>query len=156
MSETTDPEVPALIRQGELIEEISSLLSESVTGDWTKLVLNRRALSMFSEETMQVTRPDGSTTGTLGPRQASKLFKELRHVMYRPGAGTWLSLEWTVTNQGGQRRADVDFNYDDEPAWRRDIDPGLYGLDLDKFPRREDAIPDWLKAKLAEARARAK
>lgn len=50
-------------RQGQLIEEISLLRSESVTGDWTKLVLNRRALSMFSEETMQVTHPDGSTTG---------------------------------------------------------------------------------------------
>lgn len=76
--------------------------------------------------------------------------------MYRPDAGTWLSLEWTIVNMSGDHTASVVFNYAQEPAWRRDIDPGLYGLDLDKFPRRDDAIPDWLKAKVAEARARAK
>lgn len=74
----------------------------------------------------------------------------------RPGAGIWPWLEWTVTNQDRQRKADVDFHYDDEATWRPDVDPGLYGLDLEKFPRSDDAIPAWLNAKLDEACARAK
>lgn len=145
-----------MTRQGELIEEISAMLPERVDGEWSRLVMRRRALSMYGEEEMDVIRPDGSEDWASTPVRTAKLFKELRSVMYRPGAGTWLSLEWTIVNENGHQTANVVFNYDEEPDWDGAVDPGLYGLDLDKFPRSEDATPDWMKAKVAAARARAK
>lgn len=155
MSETSEAAVPPMVRQGELIEEISAMLPERVEGEWKRLIFRRRALSMYGEEEMDVLRPDGSEDWAYTPIRTKKLFDELRNVMYRPDAGTWISVEWTIDNDGGTPTASVAFNYDSQPEWDSDIDPGLYGLDLDKFPRRDDAIPGWMKAKVAEARARA-
>lgn len=142
-------------RQGELISEIAGLAAEAVQGEWTSLVYAPRVLTMYAEIELLARRPNGTVERVPGP-DALDAIEELREVMYRPGAGTWFSSQWTVTNEGGQWSTDVEFNYNDEPEWSRPVDPGLYGLDLEDFPRRDDLVPGWLKAKLAEARARAK
>lgn len=155
MSEMNDAAVPPMVRQGELISEISSLLPTDVDGDWVTLVFAPRMVSMYSEEDLTVRRPDGSEDGALSPDEVLDLLKELRSVMYRPDAGTWLSAQWVIENDGSNWTSNVTFNYDDEPSWYSPINPGMYGLDLEKFPRRYDLIPDWLKARLAEARTQA-
>ncbi|EGD44013.1 hypothetical protein NBCG_01601 [Nocardioidaceae bacterium Broad-1] len=147
--------MPAMIRQGELISEISGLLPADVDGEWVSLTFTPRLVSMYSEEDLVVRRPDGSEDGALSPDAVYDLLKELRAVMYRPDAGTWLSATWVIENDGTNLTSDVSFNYTDEPTWYSQVDPGLYGLDLEKYPRRHDAIPEWMNAKLAEARARA-
>lgn len=155
MSEMSEPAVPPMVRQGELISEISSLLPVDVDGDWTSLIFTPRMVSMYSEEDLVVRRAGGSEDGALSPEEVLDLLKELRAVMYRSDAGTWLSAEWVIENDGSNWTSEVTFNYDDEPNWYSPIDPGLYGLDLEKFPRRYDLIPEWMKQRLAEARARA-
>lgn len=154
MSEMSEPAVPPMVRQGELISEISSLLPADVDGDWVALVFSPRMVSMYSEEDLVVRRADSSEDGALSPDEVLDLLKELRAVMYRPEAGSWLSAEWVIENDGSSWTSEVEFNYNDEPTWYSPIDPGLYGLDLEKFPRRYDLIPGWLKTRLAEARAR--
>lgn len=155
MSETSD-QVPAMVRQGELISEISGLLPEEIEGEWASLVYTPRMVSMYSEEDLVVRRADGTEDGALSPDDVLPLLKELRRVMYRPNAGTWLSAEWVIENDGTNWTTEVEFNYEDEPSWYSPIDPGLYGLDLEKFPRRDDLVPDWMRTRLDEARARAK
>lgn len=142
------------IRQGELISEIAALAAEAVPGEWTRLEYASRVLTMYAEIELLAVRPDGRIERVPGPNALDAL-EELRELMHRPDTGTWSSSRWIVTNDGGQRLTEVEFNYDDEPAWSRPVDPGLYGLDLEEFPRRDNLIPDWLRAKLAEARARA-
>ncbi|SDL09124.1 hypothetical protein SAMN05428985_109101 [Nocardioides sp. YR527] len=142
-------------RQGELIIEIAGLAADAVQGEWTILVYAPRVLTMYAEIELLAHRPDGTIERVPGP-DALDAIEELRDVMYRPGAGTWFSSRWTVTNNDGQWATEVEFNHDAEPEWSRPVDPGLYGLDLEEFPRRDDLIPDWLTAKLEEARARAK
>lgn len=154
MSEPSATEKPMMVRQGELISEIAALASEAVSGEWAQLVYSPRVLTMFAEIELLAHRPDGSVERVPGP-DAIDAIEELREVMYRPGAGTWLSAQWTITNTAGQWVSEVEFNYDVEPAWNQHVDPGLYGLDLEDFPRRDDLIPAWMKQRLAEARARA-
>lgn len=142
-------------RKRELISEIAALAAEAVPGEWTSLVYAPRVLTMYAEIELLAHRPGGTIERVRGP-DALDSIEELREVMYRPGAGTWFSAWWAVTNDDGHWSTEVEFNYDEEPQWSRPVDPGLYGLDLEDFPRRDDLIPDWLTAKLTEARARAK
>lgn len=151
-----EPEVPWLVRQGELIEQITVLLPERIEGPWTSLEFTRRALSTYGQHNLIVYRPDGVVDRSqAAPRDVAGLLIELRKLMYREGAGTWLSATWTVQNHDGSLASEVDFNYDEEPAWPRPVEPGHYALDLEDFPRRPDATPEWLEQKVRDAEARA-
>lgn len=139
----------------ELISQIGTMVVDSVDGPWIALTYSASMLSMYAEDGVQVQRPDGTSESAFGPPRVIKLLKELRKVMYQPGGGTWLSAEWSITDDGESRSAKAKFNYDAEPHWDSDIDPGLYGLDLERFPRDEGAVPGWLRTKITEAEARA-
>lgn len=152
MSDNELANVPPFIRQRDIVEEIGNRLPERVRGDWSKLEFNHRRLSMYAEGTVAVTFATGETGGAFAPRGISALERELRKLMYQDNVGTWLSVTWTVTkNADGSLSVDAVFNYDDEPDWDDDIHPGLYGIDLEDFPRSEDNIPEWLSSLLAEA-----
>jgi len=160
MLENDDVPVLPVIRQAQIIEELSALLPERVRGEWARLVLTSSDLSMYGESQLKVQRSDGSWGTAPSPRAKSKLLMELRKVMYRPGVGTWFSTTWTLTkDDAGQVSADVSFNYDEEPDWdplMSPIDPGLYGIDLEDFPRDDEHIPGWLRERLDEAQRAAK
>ena len=157
MSETDDFSVPPMIRQGQLVEEISALLPQRVDGVWSKLTYSRRMLSMYSEGRIEVSLANGETGYALAPREATSLVRELRELMYRPGAGTWFSATWTLTKDAsGQVSANVSFNYDEEPTWGDPIRPFNYALDLEDFPRDDEHIPGWLRERLDEAQRAAK
>lgn len=140
--------------QSELISEIGTMVADSVDGTFTSLVYSASMVSMYAEDGLRVQRPDGTVQNAFGPPKVIRLLKELRKLMYQPGAGTWLSAEWTVTDDGTTRSAKATFNYDAEPVWDGGFDIGLYGQDLEKFPRGDGAVPGWLQAKVAEAEAR--
>lgn len=157
MSENSTPAVPPMIRQRELIDQIAPRLPERVEGEWLKLEFTHRKLSMYGEGHMDVMFADGSTGSALPPRDVLKLDGELRDVMYQADVGTWFSVTWTMSkSDSGEVSTQVHFNYDDEPNWDSPIDPGLYGIDLEDFPRSDENIPEWLHTLLAEAEKRAK
>lgn len=147
-----------MTNHSEAINRIGAMPPERVEGPWAKLVLTRRAVSKHGQHRLEDHRPDGSVDQRQGtPPQISRLLKDLRKDMYQPGGSCWYTAVWTVLHNGdGSLDVKATFDYNDEPAWSEPIDPGLYGLDLEDFPRDEDAIPEWLGARLAEARARAK
>ena len=156
MSDHPDSERSGLERQGELMAQIGPMIPERVEGEWTSVVLRRRAVSMYAEQELIVHRLNGATEKALAPRAVSKLLKELRKVMYTPGGGTWLSLEWTIENNLGDWSGRTSFNYDDEPSWQEPLNPGMYGLDLEDFPREPQNVPLWMQQRLDEARRQAK
>lgn len=143
-----DPE-----RQAALINEISALIPTEVSGPWQRLTFNRRQLAMLAQHKLQVERPDGSVDRSQGvPGEVGDLLRELRKVMYKPGSGTWMSAQWTITNLGdGHADARATFDYDNEPEWSRPVRAFNYALDLEEFPRDPDTIPDWLARRLQEA-----
>lgn len=152
----SDEAKPMLVQQGELTEQIAGLLPTQVKGPWTSLVFSDRSLATYGEDTLVVYRPDGTADETQAPpRQISKLVMKLRKVMYRPGAGTWLSAQWTITNHGDSIASSAAFNYDDEPEWFEPIEPEHYALDLEDFPRDAGSIPPWLQERVAQARVNA-
>ena len=139
-------------RQRTLISEISALIPTEVTGPWRRLTFNRSALSMLSEHELIVERPDGTIDESEGvPFEVDDLLSELRKVMYTPGAGTWMSAQWTITDLGdGHADARATFNYDDEPRWSMPVWAFNYAIDLRDFPRDDGNVPDWLRKQLAD------
>ncbi len=109
---------PALVRQGELIQQIGSLIAGGVPGDWSRVVLEVRAAGSYAEAVCRTVDADGSGVAVPSPDGVQRLVMELRSVMYRSGAGTWFSMVYTViaTGQTGAR-AETQFNYDDQPQW---------------------------------------
>ena len=63
--------------------------------------------------------------------------------MYRPDIGTWLSVRISISADGS---VDVDYNYDEPPEWAFGVEPGLYGEELERYPRPMENIPNWMKA----------
>ncbi|WP_157773375.1 agglutinin cell wall attachment protein [Brachybacterium vulturis] len=152
MSDESSVQVPAVIRQRDIINQISAGLPDRVEGEWLELEFTDRRLSMYAEEFVSVVFVDGSTGTALPARGTNGLAKELRKLMYQPESGTWFSATWVVTkNSDGSLDAKVFFNYDDEPNWDDDIHPGLYGIDLEDFPRTDENIPEWLSSLLSNA-----
>lgn len=147
------PQGPDLQRQGELIDEISNLIPAEVDGPWARITWRCSALSMLAEDELTVERPDGSVDRSQGvPLEVGDLQDELRSVMYTEAAGTWLSAEWVITTgDSDSLQATVSFNYDNEPQWSSPVRAFNYAVELEDFPRADDAIPDWMRAKVAEA-----
>ncbi|GAB4087223.1 hypothetical protein GCM10028784_38530 [Myceligenerans cantabricum] len=151
-----DEQVPPAVRQGELVQEIARAVARSASVDaaWESATLQVRRLAPYGETKMVVEGPSGEDRSRLPDRSTSRLVKELRDVMYRPGAGTWLSMELTVRRTAGTEgptTVDVAFNFDDPPAWSDAPRPHLYAKDLHKYPRDPDSTPPWLQAELAAA-----
>ena len=140
-------------RQQALVSEIATLIPTVVTGPWRKLTFNRSALSMLSEHELIVERPDGTVDESEGvPFEVDDLLNELRKLMYIPGAGTWMSAQWTITDLGdGHADARTSFHYDDEPRWSMPVRASNYAIDVRDFPRDDGNVPDWLREQLAEA-----
>lgn len=142
-----------VVRQGELIREISSLLPQRVEGEWRELILINNRLSMVADGHMRVTFSDGTSGGAFPPRETSDLLEELRDVMYSQGSGTWFSATFRVVREeSGETSANASFNYDEEPEWNFSVDPVQYAIDLEDFPRDEENIPGWLRERLSEAK----
>lgn len=146
---------PPVVRQEQLIAEIALRLADEVEGDWSTLIFKHRNLSMFFTGRIDVHRPDGSFAHARPPDSVLSLTDELRRVMYEPGKGAWFSARWTIASSEAdeeKNRPQIVFNYDDEPVWRWPAHPGLYAIDLEKFPRDDDRVPGWLRQKVNGAR----
>lgn len=152
MSDRKSYDPPSLILQQELIEQIGARLPENVRSGWVELVFTHRRLSMYAQGAISVSFADGTSGSAPPPRGVADLAQELRELMYREGTGTWFSATWTIRRESdGSRGVSASFNYDEEPEWTKVVHPGLYGLDLEDFPRSEENIPGWLGSLLAEA-----
>lgn len=147
------PAVPPMTRQAELIQEIAReiAVAASEAGDWMSCTLSVRRLVPYEEARLEVTPRSGDPTTVFPPDSTVGQIKELRDVMYRPGAGTWFSIKLNVANEGAETAVDVSFDYDDMPAWEGEPASALYVRDLRKYPR-EEHTPGWLREKIDQAR----
>lgn len=135
-----------MIRQQQLIQEIGGVISRFRAGDWNSSEYQTSSLVGFQEHMIYLRLSDGTVEPEFPPDELMDLTEDLRHVMYRRGAGTWFTATILVGETG---RVSADFNYDDEPHWDIEIAPVLYVQDLEKYPRDDAQIPDWLRRRLA-------
>ena len=148
-----------VIVQKEAFEKVGSLLYGLLSSGDERIELTVSSVGPISSPRLRsfnpngkFSTPDGPANSVFGPFELNQATDELRAACYRKDVGTWFSAKITVTAGGS---ASAEYNYDQEPdGGDVPIDSGAYLSDLAVFPRAEDKLPDWLKLKLAEARAR--
>lgn len=143
-----DPEVLSAEEQDALLRELGIALLEAAPSDWTEIRFTAAALVDITYPKLDVVRANGMDDWAHPPEHAPRLLGDLRRGMYVPGRGTWYTATVVITPPGNHG---VDFDYDGEPRFPFPVTPSSYALDLEYFPRDDEAIPPWLEEKLAEA-----
>lgn len=126
----------------EIVSRIVALVVAAQEPGWDRIEIWNAEAAGFGSASVDVVA-GGETTWPDPPEEVIDLFEELKEAMYRPDTGTWLSVRISISADGS---ADVDYNYDEPPAWGMEVEPGLYGEELERFPRSPENIPDWMKA----------
>ncbi|GAA3103891.1 hypothetical protein JOF29_003552 [Kribbella aluminosa] len=121
-----------------VIDTIARGLVAELPAGWREVTAVYRATSSYAELDADV---DGAQVEVL-PEGLEDHFEELRREMYRPGKGTWLTAQLTITSTG---HFSTDFDYDGRPNWSIPVDEGIYAADLSVFPRDDENVPDWMR-----------
>lgn len=137
-----------LLAQKEALDVVARRLAGYVPDGADSVTLRVSALRAVSHETLVANLPGGDIESLPGADwELADAVRDLRDVMYEPGAGTWFSAVFTVTADG---RMASTFDYDNEPDW--DVGPAApsaYAADLEYYPRDEGNVPEWLTRILA-------
>ncbi|QXJ25062.1 hypothetical protein AGRA3207_006503 [Actinomadura graeca] len=123
-------------------------LRSAAPAGWERLGFEFRATVGIDSASFEVQGADGRRRKAMPPGQAVGRMDELRRVMYRRGKGAWFTARLEVERSG---RFSAEFDYEGEPEFTPPLTPSAYALDLDRFPRTDEHIPEWLREKLNEA-----
>ncbi|WP_199433276.1 hypothetical protein [Qaidamihabitans albus] len=131
----------------QLTQDVCDALAAAAPRGWRRVRLRVWGSVVTYQLEATVAMADGSSpvlelpplTGTLA---------ELRARMYRPGRGTWFSARFEL--RSGEP-PEADFDYDGDPQWWPEVPPSLFARDLEIFPRADEHVPAWLRARLDEA-----
>lgn len=127
------------------LDTIARALTADLPAGWQTVTAVYLATAPYAELDARFTGPDGEAAVDPLPDALEDDFETLRLQMYQPGKGTWLTARLTITPDG---HYETDFDYDGEPGWSMPVDDEIYAEDLAEFPRDEQYIPDWWRAKL--------
>ncbi|TDC90350.1 hypothetical protein [Actinomadura sp. 7K507] len=136
-------------RYDELTKGVATLLAQAAPAGWKRIDMKALMTVAVSDIALTVVLRDGSSPPAELPRDVIGMLGELRSMMYRPGAGTWLSMRLMMDPPGAYYTS---FNNDYDPLWDPDITAAEWAQDLAAFPRDDEHIPEWLRGRLQEAR----
>jgi len=144
----------------ELIQEVGRMAVKSVPNDdWTCIKLIRRRISTYGEFNVLFFGAWGDEPKQTGMedkhlpagQRTHNTLDALRKLMYdqEPSLGAWYTCVMTISKQND---FDVKFDYDNKPEWEHQPVEEEYAEDFKQFPRKSEAIPEWLKAILIKFR----
>lgn len=132
------------VEQNRLTKEVGRAMVRVAGQHWQKIRAEYRSAGRHVEVDLTITAHDGQEHAIRPPTEVVSGFARLRGGMYRPGRGTWLSAAYEIEPPGGFA---VEFEPDEEPAWRTVPPPIGFMDELRFFPRSDEHIPDWLRAR---------
>ncbi|XVQ09400.1 hypothetical protein ACQP1W_43875 [Spirillospora sp. CA-255316] len=134
--------------QQEVQRRIGEILTDGLRPGWAKATFRWTALiGAGTLASLAVQDEDGSYRTENIPEGLSKPCGRLKHGMYRPGTGTWHSMEFTVAADG---RFSVEFDYDGEIEPPHGFVPEHFRKELTTYPRDPEHIPGWWQEILAK------
>ncbi|PRY43690.1 TNT domain-containing protein [Umezawaea tangerina] len=129
--------------QNALLGSVTTLLIHRLPGDWSQLFLDFRALGSTVEAPVSVLNIYGQSVEWKLPDEALPFFLELRAGMYREGMGTWFSARFHLAHPNVYS---VEYNRTEEPRWTHRPAEKYFQEELERFPRAEAEIPDWVRS----------
>lgn len=123
-------------------EVIGRALAQVAPRRWVAVELTVVCVGPETRSTLGVRMPGGRVVKARGsvPRHVTRLLRDLRRDLYRPGVGTWFTARVVVEAAGG---VDIDFDYDHRPPL--EPAPSSWVEDLRRFPRDPQHVPSWLR-----------
>ncbi|GAB3289731.1 hypothetical protein [Parasphingorhabdus pacifica] len=127
--------------QQQIIQQIGRIVLRSLPPLWQEAHIEYRAIGDHGELAAELVAPNGTVVPLGMHSEVETLFLQLRHGMYRPDRGTWISALYRLQHGGSYS---VDFNGDYEPSWRAAPPVEAYADELTRYPRAEANTPSWL------------
>jgi len=134
--------------QQQLIQEIGRTIVQALPPGWQEARVEYRAVGEHYELVAQLQAPNGTVVPLAPPVETAGHFQWLRHGMYHPDRGTWVSALYQLRRPGSYT---VDFNGDQEPAWHTAPPPQAYADELRRYPRPAESTPEWLSRQASGA-----
>ncbi|WP_018655059.1 hypothetical protein [Actinomadura flavalba] len=134
-------------KERETVNAVVRALRAAAPFGWERLSVEFRATVGIDSVLFEILDAHGGRRTAMPPGQAVGKLDELRRVMYRRGKGAWFTALLEVERSG---RFSAEFDYDGEPDFHPALTAAAFRQDLDRFPRHDEHIPDWLRARLAE------
>ncbi|RKS08129.1 hypothetical protein DFP74_3822 [Nocardiopsis sp. Huas11] len=144
-----DQQTPGPLDQGELIQELGQALVSATPEGWQQLTYLARVIGALNDDMLAVQGADGQVGQVPVPDGARAAAEALKQRCYQEGKGTWLSMIVSVHHTG---KVNIEYNYDTEPELTREPSPLAYAQELERYPREDGVLPDWIRAKLDQAR----
>ncbi|SFR28084.1 Protein of unknown function [Lentzea waywayandensis] len=132
-------------RYEELVQLIGNALLEAAPQGWARLDLVATLASSVQDFGLVVLLDNGTTAQVEAPSEAAEAFVALRELMYLPGRGTWFSARF-IMNPPSEYH--VLYNYQHDPVWDPPVPDEVFRKDLERFPRPDEKVPNWLRRKL--------
>ncbi|PRX46538.1 hypothetical protein B0I33_107115 [Prauserella shujinwangii] len=129
-----------------LLRRIGAQLIAVAPEGWRRIDFTATMATMVEDFALTVVLPDGGTPPVDPPPGIKPDLMDLRHRMYEPGRGTWLSLRLVIDPPGSYV---VDFNFDLDPRWDPPVPDVVFQRDFEAYPRDPAHVPGWLRERLA-------
>lgn len=139
---------PGPLEQGPLLQDLAGRLVSAAPEGWQQLTFLTRVIGAHREETLAVQEADGEVRRLDAPDGVGDVVDGLKRAGLQEGKGTWLSMIVSVHHS---HQFNVEYNHDTEPELPPGTSPLVYTQELERFPREDDAVPAWLRARLREA-----
>ncbi|MEV7550124.1 hypothetical protein AB0N89_10910 [Amycolatopsis sp. NPDC089917] len=137
----SDPE-----RADQLVQQIGGAVLREAPEGWRRIDVKATMATMVEDLAITVIMADGSSAQVQPPDVAAAL-RESRQALYEPGKGTWLAMRLILDPPGSFV---VHYNFDFDPLWDPPVPAVVYQRDLEAFPRDEEKIPAWYRARMEE------
>ena len=137
-------------RHEELTQYLGRILLQVVPPGWRRIDLKILMLAGVVDLQLTVFMQDGSSPVADPPRELTLIAGELRSMMYRAGEGTWFGMRFMMDPPSAYW---ISFNGDFDPLWEPPVPPQAWAQDLAVFPRADEHVPGWLRARLEQPAA---
>ncbi|MEU8411209.1 hypothetical protein AB0C24_00385 [Amycolatopsis japonica] len=133
-------------RADQLVQQIGAAVLQEAPPGWRRIDLKATMATMVEEVAITVIMEDGSSA-QMQPPDIRAALQESRQALYEPGKGTWLAMRLILDPPGSFA---VHYNFTFDPLWDPPVPAVVYQHDLEAFPRDEENIPAWYRARLEE------
>jgi hypothetical protein len=131
--------------QRELEVSIAREVDGAVPAGWEELRFEVAALGNFQTYLIHVNRA-GTEERAIPPFVVSDHLVALKMAVHVEDRGTWVSLTMLLSAAGA---LDIHYNFDDKPNFDFEVSARDYELELECFPRSEEAVPAWWRESIA-------
>jgi hypothetical protein len=149
----TSPDVPAQEprpydeeHHAELLGRMKQTLAGLAPKDWKRVDLKILMLAGACEADLTVVKKNGGRPLAEPVPELVETAAEIRSIMYRPDEGTWFGMRFMMDAPDAYW---VSYNRTFDPLWDPPLPAEEWRRDLSTFPRAENAVPEWLRTRLA-------